>query len=309
LQFPLGVDGQPKRRLEPAVAALGAQLVVVGGYSDGFEITDETLRYDPLVDAWDETLPPAPVKWTHAALAGVGGALYLLGGHETPDADARGEAFVLEPGATEWTALPAMPAGEERGAAGVIVAPPFVYLFGGANRTGALETNLRFDLISRTWSRVLPDLPTPRSHAAVMQREDGTFILAGGLDFANRPLGDLWRLTPGANLWRIGATMPTRRGGCAYGAFGGALVCAGGESGAAALDVVERYDPDGNLGGDFGSRELWTTLPAMPEPRAGAPGAVVSNRLYVVGGARAREFVPVDSVLVLDYIAALSPTR
>src|SRR5205814_2179349 len=120
----------PGRRLEPAVAAFGARLVVAGGFSTGapgLEITREVIALDTFTGAW-ESLPDLPVAWTHAALAAAGGTLYLLGGLEGQTFVPRGDAYALDPGAGAWRALPPLPAGQERGAAGVVVSPPHIYL-------------------------------------------------------------------------------------------------------------------------------------------------------------------------------------
>jgi hypothetical protein len=302
-----------RRRLESSVTALGTRLVVAGGYStslrEGLEITDEVIAFNTLTGTWEE-LPNLDVRWTHGQLAGNGGILYMLGGHEDANSTARGESFVLELGAEAWEPLPAMPEGLERGAAGVLVSPPYVYLFGGATRTGTLASNLQFDMVTRTWSRLFPDLPLARSHPAVMELFDGTIVVAGGVDDGNRPLGDVWRLVPDfvtppeEQLWQVGAAMPTNRGGCAYGTAFGALLCAGGEAGTEALATVERYDPDGAIIDDKAAEE-WTELEAMPEPRAGAQGAVIGGQLYVVGGSLTRMFEPTDSMLVLAYVDSL----
>ena len=126
-----------------------------------------------------------------------------------------------------------MPAGQERGAAAVVVSPPHVFLLGGATSGGALASVLDFNVSTSTWSQ-LPDLPTARSHAAAMRLDDGTLIVAGGLaDGTGIPLGDVYALPLGAAAWELREPMPTRRGGCAYGRVQRSLVCAGGEAGAA----------------------------------------------------------------------------
>jgi len=135
-------------------------------------------------------------------------------------------------------------------------------------------------------------MPIPRSHAAVMRDDDGTFIIAGGLGSQNEPLGDVWALTPD-NLWSPREPMPTARGGCAFGVVYGELVCAGGETGATTTRVVESYDPTLNR---------WTTQPEMPFDRAGAPGAIVTARLYVVGGSETRAFEPTSSLYAFDIL-------
>ena len=96
---------------------------------------------------------------------------------------ARGEAYALDTQDPEpqWRTLAAMPPGFERGSAAVVVAPPRVYLFGGAGTNNALATNLYYDSLADMWSQVTPDLPAPRSHPAGMRRVDGTFVVTGGL--------------------------------------------------------------------------------------------------------------------------------
>lgn len=299
-----------ERRLEPAVAALGTELVVAGGYetglTEGLAITDEVLVLDTLDGTW-RSLPPAPVRWTHAQLAAIGGSLYLLGGHEDPDGTASGRAFVLPPGGAAWEELPPMPS--PRGAAAVIVSRPFIFLFGGADATGPLASVLAFDILDRTWvADALPPLPTPRSHAAVMEQVDGTFIVAGGLGISNQPLGDVWRLRPTPDpadlAWAPAEAMPSNRGGCVFGTAYGALVCAGGEAGAAALDVVERFDPDGLVVDGMAVGE-WRALPAMPEARAGAQGAMIGGQLYVVGGSRSLMYEPTSTVFVFAFVDSI----
>lgn len=288
----------PGRRLEPGVGSLGTRLVVAGGIStslaEGLTITPEVLTLDTLAGTWD-ALPDLPVAWTHAAVAGVGTTLYVLGGLEGPDFVARGEAFALDFGATAWRAIAPLPAGLERGAAGVVVSPPHIYLLGGASTTGSLASCLDYDLGADTWTQ-LPDLPSPRSHPAAMRDDDGTLIVAGGLGDlgSSRPLADVDALPPLASSWSPRAPMPTPRGGCAYGVSYGQLVCAGGESGSSALPTVESYDPD---------LDVWTERFALPEPRAGTQGAAIGQQLYVPGGARALVFEPLDTVHVFGLAA------
>jgi len=328
----IGRDGMPRRRLEAAVTALGTRLVIAGGYSssmrEGLKITNEVIMFDTLAttpsEQW-ENLPRLPVRWTHGALVGTGNTLFMLGGHEDVNGTASGRVFMLElrDGSKlewEWVELEPMPVGLERGGAGVVVVPPFVYLLGGANATGPLATNLRFDMIAArdglvstlAWSRLLPDLPLGRSHPAAMELYGDLFV-AGGLDDANRPLGDVWRLPLDDNpveqkLWRPGEPMITSRGGCAYGKAFGALLCAGGEAGPVAVSVVERYDPDGKVV-DGAVVDEWTARPEMPEPRAGMQGAVIGGKLYVVGGSQSLMFEPTDSVLVFSVVDTIDTPR
>jgi hypothetical protein len=290
----------PRRALEPGVAALGLELVVAGGFdtslAEGLDITDRVDVYDTAFGTWS-TLPPAPVRWTHMNLAALGGTLYIAGGLEGTQFIARGEIYALDPFDHQWHQLPSMPAGQERGAAGVVTAPGKIYLLGGASTTAAVASCLEFDVATRSWI-AMPPLPEPRSHPAAMRATDGTLIVAGGLAGldASQPRGEVWALPPpGADdrAWTPRMAMHNRgelatRGGCAYGVVLGQLICAGGEGGLAARRQVDSYDP---------YLDTWTRdLEPMPVERAGTQGAAIGGRLFVPGGAAQLTFEPTDTL-------------
>lgn len=286
----------PAPRLEPGVTALGQRVVVAGGFDTdlmaGLDVTKRVDVYDPLDNTWSQ-LPDAPVAWTHIQLAAIGTTLYLLGGLEGAAYTARGESFALNTldANAQWHPIATMPQGFERGSAAVVVAPPRIYLLGGASTTSALATNLYYDTEADTWGQLMPDLPQPRSHPAGMRRVDGTLIVAGGLATldSSAQTADVWALTPGGTTWDPKSPMPSARGGCAYGVVQGQLICAGGEAGNSAYKIVESYDP---------LADVWTTLPMMPDSRAGTQGAAIGTRLFVPGGARQLVFEPTASLYV-----------
>ncbi|HEX7838821.1 MAG TPA: kelch repeat-containing protein, partial [Kofleriaceae bacterium] len=148
-----------RRALDPGVTALGQELVVAGGFdvspAGGLEVSAEVDVLDTvqlaLAPAMWGRLPDAPVHWVGPNLAAIGGTLYLAGGLEGPGGAARGDAFALDPVDHLWHALPAMPAGEERGASGVVTAPGKIYLLGGASSNAAVATCLVYDTATRTW--------------------------------------------------------------------------------------------------------------------------------------------------------------
>ncbi len=273
--------------------------MVAGGFGPDLAITTSVASLDLVADAWSP-LADAPVALTHAQLAGLATTLYLIGGNEGADFVARGEVYALDtgvPGAA-WRPLTAMPEGLERGAAAVVVASPHVFLLGGASTTSALASVLDYNVATDAWE-VLPELPSPRSHAVGMRMADGTLIVAGGLATlsAADPLDEVWALRPGARAWTPRAPMPTARGGCAAAVVLGRLVCAGGEAGTRALDVVEVYDP---------VRDTWITVEPMPVARAGTQGAAIGGRLLVPGGSGSLQFLPEATTLTFSLIEATS---
>ena len=283
-------------RLEPGVTALGQRMVVVGGFDTdlqaGLDITKRVDVYDVGTNTWSR-LPDAPVAWTHIQLAGLGTKIYLLGGLAGQNYTPQPDCFVLDTldATPTWQPLAPIPPGFERGSAAVVVAVPRIYLLGGASMTGAVATNIYYDVQANTWSQLMPDLPMARSHPAGMRTVDGRLIVTGGLATldATMPANDTWSLTPTASAWDTKAPMPTKRGGCAYGVIQGQLVCAGGEAGQAAQSTVASYDP---------IADTWTTNEDMPDSRAGTQGAAIGDRLFVPGGARELVFEPLATLYI-----------
>jgi hypothetical protein len=331
----------PLARLEPGVTALGQQLVVAGGFapsaSGGLAITgeidllDTTTCADPTAASckWTASaFPDLPVPVHHAQIAAVGTALYALGGLGAPDANnnypASGAVYRLDTLDTPlaWTGpadgVAQIPAGYERGSAGVVVVAQRIYLFGGASTTSALASVIYYDTSTNTWCPGLagcdqaPDLPAPRSHPAAMRRVDGTLVVAGGLSglTADTAVPDVYVLAAGATAWLPGKPMPLARGGCAYGVVTGDLACAGGEASTSALKVTESYDAINDMWmcptDDMATGCTPTKqLAEMPQSTAGTQGAAIADRLYVPGGSRTLPsvltgFAPTDTLFVLS---------
>lgn len=312
------------------MTALGEQLVVAGGFAPvaagGLEITTQIDLLDTTQCAsvtllsckWSpaQTLPDMPVARHHLQIAAMSATLYLLGGLDAADPTgnypARGEVYRLDTldsplaWSTAADGLAQIPAGLERGSAGVVVVPPRIYLFGGASTTAALATNIYYDVSMNGWcpgtacpsGPIIPDLPAARSHPAAMRRADGTFVVAGGLSglTADTAVSDVYVLAPGATTWTPAAAMPLGRGGCAYGVLQGSLACAGGEASTSALRSTQSYDALNNM---------WMTLDDMPASTAGTQGAAIGQRLFVPGGSRTLPsvltgFAPTDTLYVLS---------
>lgn len=296
-------------RLEPGVTAVGDRVVVLGGFDTGVQagnaITTRVDVFDTGTNTWSQ-LPDAPVAWTHVQLAAVGTTIYLLGGLEGASYVAHGESWKLDTldVGKGWQPIAAMPAGQERGSAGVVVGPPGtppgrIYLLGGASTSTALASCIFYDTIADTWG-TLPDLPAPRSHPAAAARGDGTLFVAGGLGglYADTFAGDTFALPLGATQWQPRTPMHHPRGGCAYGVVQTDLVCAGGEADTSALTYVEAYDM---------SADTWTDRALMPMSTAGTQGAVVGPRLFVPGGARELVLEPTSTLFI--YAALLDTTK
>lgn len=285
-----------ERRLEASATASGSRLVVVGGFEEStLAISREVLLYDPFRDTWSYGRE-APEAFTHAGLASSGGTIYLLGGLEGAAFTPSGKSWRLGPGADAvWEPLADMPAEEARGAAAVVVSAGHIFLVGGETAAGYSSNILDYAIATDKWSVYPIPLPSARSHAAAMREDDGTFIVAGGIS-TQGVLGDTWALPLPPREIEPRAVMNTPRSGCAHGVLYGQLVCAGGAINGGVSNVVEVYDP---------TLDVWTVSTEMPMPRAGAPGAVVTSRLYVVGGSPTTTLEPTGTLLEFDYLDTL----
>ncbi|HEX3479161.1 MAG TPA: kelch repeat-containing protein [Kofleriaceae bacterium] len=301
----------PRSAQQPGVTANGLDVIVAGGYdltpAGALEITSRVDVLDTTSGRWllPGTIPDAPVHWTDVDLAALGDTIYLAGGLEGAQHIAHGETYAFDPLQQAWKMLAAMPAGLERGAAGVVAAPGRIYLLGGASSTGPVATCLAYDIPTGTWV-VEPELPAARSHPAAMRRSDGSLIVAGGFagPDASDPRADVWRLPPeGAvpRAWTPVAAMPEPRGGCAYGAVLGHLVCAGGVGPGGPTADVEVYDPFET------AQPPWTIDLPMPEPRALVPGAAVGGRLFVPGGSPGLAIAPTRTLYIYAPLDTSAP--
>jgi hypothetical protein len=133
------------------------------------------------------------------------------------------------------------------------------------------------------WDNQRAQLPTVRSHLALIAGTDGTMFALGGLDEGDQPNVDVYAYSPDTDSWTASgdvASLPAPRSGLA-GAVGadGRLYAIGGNDGLNDLASVLVLDPA--AGG--GSR--WAAVKPMSAPRSGLAAVVgPDGRIYAVGG-------------------------
>jgi N-acetylneuraminic acid mutarotase len=228
--------------------------------------------YDPAKDAWSRGAP-FPHGVHHAASAGLGGKLYVLGGYVngwTPSA----EACVYDPATDQWQRLPDLPTPRGSPAAAVIDSKIHVVGGVGPNRlnSGAHEV---FNPATAQWES-LPPLPTPRDHLALTSLDGRLYAFGGRLngDYS-RNLATLEIYDSAKQSWTAGPAMPTARSGIASAAVAGLIYVVGGEGPSGTFAEVEVYDP---------AAGSWSRRARMPTPRHGLVATAVSGRIYVVAG-------------------------
>jgi N-acetylneuraminic acid mutarotase len=216
------------------------------------------------------------------------GACVACGDGNTPD-DVRDAPATSCSHQAPWASAPALPRGATQETAAVATGGK-LYVLGGFDQSTQIVRAVQiFDPATCTWS-LGPELPRPIHHAnaAVV---DGTIYIAGALETASFvATGEVWAWSPATEAaWSTRTAMPanTQRGAAVTGVIDGKIYVAGGLRGGAAVADVSAFDPVANQ---------WAALPALPQPRDHACGAVIASTLYVAGGRQAAITTPVATV-------------
>jgi hypothetical protein len=163
---------------ETATVALAGKVYVVGGFDDAFGVLDTVQVFDTQTCAWSAG-PALPRAVHHANVAVHADTIWLLGAMETVNFTAVGHVWSWNPASeTAWQMHPAMPAGQERGAAVTATIGDRIYLAGGL-RGGSVAQVSAFDPTTQTWETTLPILPMVRDHGCG-GAVGGTLYVTGG---------------------------------------------------------------------------------------------------------------------------------
>lgn len=241
----------PSPRQEHAVAAIGDDIYVIGGFA--IAPTATVLAYSISSSSW-RTVADFPAVLQHANAASVDGKLYVTGfylGGTFSSAD--GRVFEYEPVRNTWVQKSSMPAGTERAAACVAVLDRKIYVFGGA-RNGTVADASVYDTVTDGW-QALPPLPESREHCVAAAIGGKLYIASGrsGTITGFRP--NTWMYDVALGRYEPKASIPTPRGGTAGAVLADRLYVFGGEGNAAdpsgVFPTIEAYAPGTDSGRRF----------------------------------------------------------
>jgi hypothetical protein len=258
----------PIPRTEVSAAAIGMEIVVLGGFTADGGTSRRVDAYSPARDAW-RRLPDLPVGVNHAAAVGLRGRPYVLGGYASDGAPLR-TAFVLREG--RWRRLPSMPF--PRAAAGAGVSGSRIVVAGGVGERRRLARNaLVFDVQTAHWSVVAG--PTPREHLGVTSLAGTIYAVGGRTAGLDTNLLHFESFRPGDRGWRHLQPVPDARGGTGAAGIAGQVVSVGGEEPGGTIAEVLSYRV---------AERRWLRLQDLPTPRHGVGVAALGGRVYVIGG-------------------------
>ena len=231
-----------------AVAAQDGQIYAFGGLvaqRRGGHSSRESDRYDPTYDTWTRVAAMPTDRYGAAAVAGLDGRIYVLGGWSTRSNTALTTLEAYSPATDSWRVLRSMHAARQSPGA-TMDKSGRIYAIGGYNSArGYLRSVERFNTATDTWTLV-GAMREARAGLAAVTAENGRIYAMGGYNpafaFPFRRTVEIY--SPFANAWRAGPPMPTARANFAAAALGHRIYALGGQNaGGSRLRTVDSIRP------------------------------------------------------------------
>ncbi|MFE7242646.1 kelch repeat-containing protein, partial [Streptomyces sp. NPDC057580] len=216
------------------------------------------------------TVADYPVPVMDNAVATLGGKVYSVGG--TDGSATYNKAYVYDPGAQAWSALPNLSIA--RAAPQAATYDGKLYVFGGWDTDGrpVAKTEI-YDPATGAWSAGA-DNPKPYAGAAVTVLGSKIYII-GGCTLDDCSGTDVQTYDPASNTWSSGAAYPEQVSWLGCGAIANKLYCAGGATEAGTVKHAYSYDP---------SSHSWTAVADLPIDLWGMGYSAADGKLLVSGG-------------------------
>lgn len=237
--------------------------------------TDKIARYDPgsnRAEVLAARLPSA--NWLSASVWT--GSVFIIFGGTTPN-----RVVTFDPAAGVVTNLGnIMPAG--RNSVSAVWDGTAAYLFGGYDPAGnstTVDTILRFDPTTRSFTTMAARLPVPASATAAVWTNSGAIILGGSL--GNR----IVRYTPSSDTATVlGSTLPHERSSPSVYWKGSSVYVIGG-----CCDPATNYGATSILKFDPALDALTTEAQTMPRALTWATGGLIGDVAFIAGGGTVSE--------------------
>lgn len=298
--------GLPQARSHAAIVSAGLDTLLVGG-SDGktaqASVFATKLRTDGNIDGWQDG-PALPAPRAGAAAVFFSGSAYVIGGIDASGAPTdtvyAGTPDAKSGKVTAWTESADLKLPAPRSDAAVVVTGDGLFLIGGRDAKGPVDTVWKATLNAKTgklkaWAAT-GSMPAPRAGAMAVVL--GTHLFVYGGDDANGPTTSVVRGEIGATGDQAGlitgwSTPPAAQaaatnlpaaheGGMAF-VSNGIFYYVGGESSDGAI-YWTTPDAQGNINGWTTLRESY--LPAKADLAGGAP-IVSGSHVFLAGGTSA----------------------
>ena len=277
----LGTPGScPEGRHEASYVQVGDKFVLLGGREHNSRVN----IYDPSTGIWSAGAAPG-VGIHHFQAAEYEGLIYVMSAFNGnyPGETPVGNIWIYDITSDQWCEGPAMPAGRQRGSAGVIVHNNKFYVVAGIQNghiNGWVPWTDVFDPATNTWS-VLADAPHSRDHFHAALHNGKIYCTAGRRtgngDVFNDTESDVDVYDIATNTWStLPNPIPTERAGAAVAVLGDDIIVIGGEK-----QVGSAHNETEALNTITGT---WRSLSPLNDGRHGTQAIVNNGGIYVAAG-------------------------
>ncbi|WP_345045868.1 carboxypeptidase regulatory-like domain-containing protein [Streptomyces sannanensis] len=262
---------------QPAAAQQGAPLQEVKGNYSPLRLrpgkTTQT-AVKPLATPYEApwtTVADYPVPIMDNGVATINGKVYSVAG--TDGKHILNKAYVYDPDAQGWNALPNLSVAREAPQAAAYGGKLYVFGGWGANSNPVAKTEI-YDPLTGAWSTGA-DNPKPHAGAAVTVL-GGKIYIVGGCTSDACGTTDVQVYDPASNSWSSSKAYPESTSWLGCGAIANKLYCAGGLSGSTTTEHAYSYNP---------SSDSWTPIADLPIDLWGMGYSAAGGKLLVSGGA------------------------
>jgi N-acetylneuraminic acid mutarotase len=232
-----------------AVTEAGGDIYAFGGLVRGPRSTHssrESDRYDPWSDTWTRVAAMPTDRYGAAAVTGLDGKIYVIGGWSTRSNTALTTLEVYDPLANAWHVRASMRTPRQSlGAA--IDGRGRIYAVGGYNSVhGYLRSVERYNPVKNRWG-VMPPMREARAGLCAVTASNGRIYAMGGYNpaFRSFPFRRTMEVYSAfAHVWRPAPPMPVARANFAVARLGPKLYAMGGQNRAGSrLRSVDTFRP------------------------------------------------------------------
>ena len=274
----------PSHKQSFAIAAYQNKIYVFGGCNGfnlitGFPIncTGANKIYDPATDSW-ETGASMPTARAELQANVVNGKIYVIGG-TLPSGSISNATEVYDPSSDSWSIGASIPIAVGLYASAVVDYK--IYVEGGG-KDGPVITDLNqvYDPEMNTWAFGAP-LPVPGLWAAA-GATDGElapprlYVIGGTTDGINA-LNTTYIYDPLANIWTMGASMPTARGTLMVAVVNDTLYALGGTT-----NLIDPQAPANGINEQYFTLGYGETAPSPSQNPTTSPSTPQNTTIYYV---------------------------
>jgi len=253
-------------RFGAAVAAVGNQIFVMGGWDGTAAVSKVVEMYDLQTKTWTRKANMSTGA-VYAASAVVGTLIHVMGGYN--GSSALSLHLVYNTLTDSWSQSTALTS--PRSGCSAAVVSQKIYLIGGYNNGNVLATNEMFDPATNTWTTKTA-MTTARTDFAVATLNDVIYAIGGwGTDVLNT--NEVY--SPATNTWTTYYPMNTYRTACSGAVAGSKIYVLGGGDSYRYTSQTEVYNPTTNE---------WISKSNIPVPRSYFGAVGIGTKIYVVGG-------------------------